>query len=233
MNSQKTAFITGANKGIGFEIARQLGHKGLRVFVGARDSGRGDAAISKLKSEGISASLVRVDVGSEASIRQAYEQVSKETDSLDVLINNAAILQDRSYDLLTVPDELLYDTYQINVFGALWVTRTFLPMMKKGSRIIMISSSAGSICHGASGYAPTYSSSKTALNGITLQLALSLSSRGIAVNAVCPGWVKTDMGGSSAPRSVSQGAETPVWLATEAPLSIHGKFYRDKKEIPW
>jgi len=111
-----------------------------------------------------------------------------------------------------------------------FVSQTFLPLIPRGGKIINISSGAGSICGGISGYAPLYSASKTAENALTLHLAQALKARGIAVNLVCPGWVRTDMGGPGAARPVEKGAETPVWLATEAPGNLTGKFFRDKKE---
>ncbi|MEZ4772717.1 MAG: SDR family NAD(P)-dependent oxidoreductase [Bacteroidia bacterium] len=233
MNTNRTALITGANKGIGFEIARQLGKLGFSVFLTARSRERGLQAIELLSRERIRATFVEMDVTEEASIRRALDEVESETGHLDVIVNNAAVLLDGSHDIIHIPTEIIYQTIHTNSVGPLLVTRTFDPLLKKGSRIINISSGGGAISQGASTFSPVYCLSKTALSGVTLQLASYYSGKGIAVNAVCPGWVKTDMGGSGANRPVEKGAETPVWLATEAPLSLSGKFLRDKREIPW
>ncbi|MDX2249133.1 MAG: SDR family NAD(P)-dependent oxidoreductase [Bacteroidia bacterium] len=233
MNTLKTALITGASKGIGFEIARQLGKKGFHIFLTARDSDKGNTATQQLIHEGIRTTFVELDVAHEPSIQQAYERLRLQTLRLDVLINNAAVLLDNSYNLINIPSEIIHKTIQINSIGPLLVTRILDPLLFRGSRIINISSGGGAISQGVSTFAPVYCISKTALSGITLQLAQHYAGNGIPVNAVCPGWVKTDMGGIGANRSVEKGAETPVWLATEAPISLTGKFLRDKKEIPW
>lgn len=233
MNANKTALITGANKGIGYEIARQLGKRGFSVFLTARSSERGLQAIKQLSGEGIHATFVEMDVADETSIRRAFEQVESQTSHLDVIVNNAAVLLDGSYNVIHVPTDIIYQTIHTNSVGPLLVTRIFDSLLKKGSRVINISSGGGAISQGVSTFAPVYCISKTALSGVTLQLSSYYSGKGISVNAVCPGWVKTDMGGKGAHRSVEKGAETPVWLATEAPVDLTGKFFRDKKEIPW
>ncbi|MEX1274756.1 MAG: SDR family NAD(P)-dependent oxidoreductase, partial [Bacteroidota bacterium] len=152
---------------------------------------------------------------------------------LDILVNNAGILLDESTSILDVGPDIVHRTITINTLGAFFVTQTFLPLLVKGSRIVNVSSGAGEIGEGMSTYAPVYSISKTAMNAMTCQFALALKRKGIAVNAVCPGWVRTEMGGKMAPRSVKNGAETPVWLATDAPIGETGKFWRDKKVIAW
>ena len=229
----KYALNTGANKGIGFEIARQLGRKGYKIIITTRFSERGEKAVEIIRKEGIDAFFVQMDVTDKTSIREAYRIVCPETRQIDVLINNAGILLKNDNDLLSIPEAYIYQTMQSNAIGALMVTRAFLPMLPEGGRIVMISSGGGSISEGISTWAPVYCISKTTLNAITLQLAEALLPKKIAVNAVCPGWVRTDMGGSGAARPVEKGAETPVWLATEAPIELSGKFLRDKKEIPW
>jgi len=229
----KTALITGANRGIGFEIARQLGKRDFTILATARDESKGENAVQDLKNEGIEAHLVLLDVNDPASVQRAFEQVEQSFSTLDVLINNAAILLDENIPFLETDTELLQKTLHVNTVGPYLVTQTFLPLLPSGSRIINISSGAGQICNGMGTYAPVYSISKTALNAVTCQFAHALKNKNIAVNAVSPGWVRTDMGGSAAPRSVAQGAETPVWLATEAPQSHTGKFFKDKQERPW
>lgn len=230
----KTALITGANKGIGLEIARQLAGRGFKVLVSGRDTMRVEMAVRSLAGKGYDVAGVTLDVGNPASIRSAFEQLQKSgLTALDVLVNNAGVLIGEHEDILAASEADLMETLRTNSLGPLWMVQVFMPMLHKGARIINVSSSAGAISQGVSGYAPLYSSSKTLENAITLHLATALRSKGVVVNAVCPGWVKTDMGGAGANRSVAKGAETPVWLATEAPTSITGKFLRDKKEIPW
>lgn len=233
----KTALITGANKGIGFEVARQLAKRGFAVFVGSRDLAKGRAAAQLLCKEGYEASFIQLDVTDPLSIKQAAGTFSQKADHLDVLINNAAILEDHGETIVKLNPELLDRTLTTNVKGTIMVTQDFLPYLQHTShqegispRIINVSSGAGALGEMHT-YAPAYSLSKAALNAVTRQFAGALP--GIAVNSVCPGWVRTDMGGAGASRSVEKGAETIVWLATEAPATETGKFWRDKKEIGW
>ncbi|MBI2420073.1 MAG: SDR family NAD(P)-dependent oxidoreductase [Ignavibacteriales bacterium] len=228
---KKTALITGANKGIGFEIGRQLGRKGWRVLLGIRNTLNGRDAEEKLQSLGIDAVFVKVDVADPDSIINAAEILAADGTRIDVLINNAAILEDRGTTINT-PRGLLEKTLMTNTSGPFNVILAFLPLLGNGSRIINISSGLG-VTADMKDYAAAYSISKAALNAVTKQFAAALAGREISVNAVCPGWVKTSMGGAGATRSVEKGAETPVWLATEADSSLTGKFFRDKKEIPF
>ena len=230
---KKNVLITGANKGIGFEIARRLGEQSYHVIVSGRNAVRVHEATNQLKEAGASCDPLIMDVGNVDSIHAAFEELYASVSSLDVLINNAAILLDDATTFLQSTRSMIEDTLRINALGPLYVTRKFLPLLSSGSRVINVSSSAGQICSGAGQYAPVYSMSKTLLNVITMQLEASLRSRSIAVYAMCPGWVRTDMGGSGAPRSVEKGAETAVWLATEAPSSLSGAFVKDKQSIPW
>lgn len=231
--TQKTTLITGANKGIGFEIARQLGSKGFHVILSGRDAERVNKAAKKLEDEGISVQPLIMDVGKLSGIKEAFSELKKTVQSIDGLINNAGILLDESTPFLQISGEDFLQTFSVNAFGAFFTVQTFLPWLTKGSRVINVSSDAGRILQGISTWAPVYSMSKTTMNAITLQLATALQPKGIAVNAMCPGWVKTDMGGTGASRSVARGAETAVWLATEAAQNLTGKFFRDKKEISW
>lgn len=230
---KKTALVTGANKGIGLAIARELGQMGFHIFLTARSEDRGNAAVDMLRQEGISTDFVRMDVGDRLSIERALQSVRSKTQHLDVLINNAGILLDQSKGILDISEGEIRDTINVNALGVLFVTRAFAPLLKRGSRVVNVSSGAGKICGGMGQWAPVYSISKTTENAITIQLAYGLKEKGVLVNAVCPGWVRTDMGGAGASRSISKGAETPVWLATHKGLSQTGKFYRDKKEISW
>ena len=233
----KTALITGADKGIGFEVARQLAKRGFAVFVGSRDMAKGRDAARLLYEEGYEATFIQLDVTDPVSIKHAAGTFSQKANHLDVLVNNAAILEDHGETIVKLNPELLDKTLNTNVKGTIMVTQDFLPYLQKspnkeqlGTRIINVSSSVGAL-HDMQTYAPAYSISKTALNAVTRQFAGALP--GIAVNSVDPGWVRTDMGGSGASRSVEEGAETIVWLATDAPATETGKFWRDKQEIGW
>lgn len=231
----RTAFITGANKGIGKEIARQLAQLGFAVFVGARDMTKGREAAEELCAEGYEATFVHIDVTDPVSIKHAVGTFSQKADHLDVLINNAAILEDHGEDIVKLNAEMLDRTLKANVAGPILVTQDFLLYLQKsprGGRIINVSSGAGALT-GMNTYAPAYSISKTALNAVTKQFAGALSQHNIAVNCVDPGWVRTDMGGANASRPVEKGAETIVWLATDAPQTETGKFWHDKKEVAW
>ena len=232
MKNQKTALVTGANKGIGFEVARQLARQNFRVFLGARNEKAGRAAAEKLSSEG-DIIFLRIDVADEKSIRAAAEKLSGQSDRLDVLVNNAGILLDEDKDALTVTHDIFETTLRTNTLGPWLVARAFAPLLKKSRepRIVNVSSGGGQLDGGADGWAPGYCVSKTALNGVTVQLAAALPK--CAVNSVCPGWVRTDMGGENASRSVGEGASTIVWLATDAPHDLTGKFVKDRKVIPW
>ncbi len=229
----KTVLITGSNKGIGFETARQLGKKGFKVFISGRNEERVKKSHEKLISAGIDAEMLIMDISNLESIQRAAIEFMKLNLKLDVLINNAAILLKEDRSLLTNSASIIENTVQTNCYGAINVVREFLQFIPNGGRIINISSGGGSMTDPVGGWSPAYCVSKTTLNMITKQLAFELLGKNIAVNSVCPGWVRTDMGGNTASRSVEKGAETPVWLANEAPQSLTGKFIRDKKEIPW
>jgi len=228
--SEKIVLVTGANKGIGFEVARQLTGKGFRVFIGARNGGAGRAAAQKI---GAAATSLKIDVSHRRSIEEAAKELARVVRHLDVLVNNAGVIVDGDDAILTATPEQFEETMRTNALGPLMVAEAFQPLLAKSSapRIVNVSSSGGQLHDGADGWSPIYCISKTALNGVTSQLAAALPK--FAVNSVCPGWVRTDMGGSSAPRSVEQGAEGIVWLATDAPQNLTGKFLRDRKVIPW
>ena len=225
------ALITGANKGIGLEVVRQLASRGWRVFL----TGRSLASVRKAASPlGSSVVPVPLDITSRISIEAAFSVVSQAVQHLDVLINNAGILDHDEGSVFELHPQRLRRMFETNTIGALLVTQTFLPLLRKSEsgRIINVSSGAGQLSDMGT-WAPAYSISKTALNGVTGQFAAALRDSNIAVNSVCPGWVKTDMGGDEAPLSVEQGADTIVWLATEAPQSMTGLFIRDRKPILW
>ena len=229
----KTTLITGANKGIGHEVARQLAASGFHVFIGARNAKAGRKAAEEITKKSGEATFLEIDVADNDNVTNAAREFSSSEDHLDVLVNNAGIIVDGDEAILEISDELIRKTLETNTLGVLRVTRAFVPLLRKSKapRVINVSSGSGQLTDGADGWAPAYSISKTALNGVTSQLAAGLPK--FAVNAVCPGWVRTDMGGENASRSVEEGADTIVWLATEAPQELTGKFVRDRKEIPW
>jgi len=226
--------ITGANRGIGLETARQLAGKGFHVFIGARELANGEKAASSLRKNDGQVMPLELDVADSAGISSAARELAKEIDHLDVLINNAGIYPDEGLNILNISREQLVATFQTNTFGPVAVVQAFLPLLRKAqnARIINLSSGLGQL-DGMSPNIPSYSLSKLAINGVTILLANALQPDGIAVNSMCPGWVRTDMGGAGAPRSVEEGADTAVWLASEAPHELTGKFFRDRKEIPW
>ncbi|GAB3991230.1 SDR family oxidoreductase [Spirosoma daeguense] len=232
---QRTALITGANKGIGKEIARQLAQRGFAVFIGARDIAKGRETAEELCGQGYEATFIQLDVTDPVSIRTACGTFSQKADHLDVLINNAGVLEDHGEDILRLNVEMLERTLKANVMGPILVTQDFAEFLGKspsGGRVINVSSGAGAL-NDMDTYAPAYSISKTALNAVTRQFAGAFKGKNITVNCVDPGWVRTDMGGASASRPVEKGAETIVWLAAEASESETGKFWYDKQEINW
>jgi len=232
----KTALITGAYRGLGFEAARQLLKKGYGVVITARKAGAGEKAADALAREtGGKTWFVALDVTNEKSIQAAAKETAGLVNHLDVLINNAAIFPDPSKAALDSSVALLTDAYATNTIGPLFVARAFAPLLKEatdGGRIINISSGLGALNEMQNGHT-AYSLSKTALNAVTRQLAGAFADDGIAVNSVCPGWCRTEMGGADATRSAEEGAAGIVWLATEAPAKATGKFWRDRQEIPW
>jgi NAD(P)-dependent dehydrogenase (short-subunit alcohol dehydrogenase family) len=232
--TQRVALITGANRGIGLETARQLAGRGHHVVIAARDERTGRQAAERIQAEGGKATFLPLDVNSSDSIGSAAGQFAATADRLDVLINNAGVYPDQGLTILTIPRDRLAQTFQTNTFGPLEVTQAFLPYLRRAAaaRVINVSSGYGQL-EGLSAEAPSYSLSKLALNGLTLLLAAALRRDRIAVNAMCPGWVRTDMGGPGATLSVEEGADTAVWLADEAPHEITGILFRDRREIPW
>jgi NAD(P)-dependent dehydrogenase (short-subunit alcohol dehydrogenase family) len=235
-SSQPVALVTGGNKGIGIEIARQLAMRGMRVWIGARDARRGAEAAQRLTLDGLPVESLLRDVTQPESAAAAAARIEEGSGRLDVLVNNAGVLMDRQQPPSQTPPNVLRATLETNLFGVLHVTRALLPLLQQSpaGRVINMSSGGGQLCDMAGSiWAPAYQISKTALNALTCLLAGELKSFGIPVNSVCPGWCRTDMGGMEAPRSAADGADTAVWLATEAPRELTGKFFRDRHEIPW
>lgn len=235
MTTEKIALVTGANKGIGLEIVQQLAKAGFRVLLTARDRQRGEETSRKLQQDGLRVEFLQLDVTDETSIDRLAEELVSQIDHLDVLVNNAGILLDApNASVLEVEPTVILQTLQTNTLGPLRLTQKLVPLLVKSDagKVINVSSGGGQLTD-MSDWAPAYSLSKTALNAVTGMMAAALKDKHIAVNSICPGWVRTDMGGSNASRSVQQGADTVTWLATEAPADLTGKFLRDRTVIPW
>lgn len=231
-DEKKVILVTGANKGIGFEMVRQLSKQSHTVILSARHEGRAKDAMNKLNQEKLNAHFVLLDLEDEQSIRKTVVYVKEQFGRINVLINNAAILQKEDQSLLRSDWATIDQIIQTNALAQLKLVRHMLPLLVRGGRILMASSGGGSMTDPIGGWSPAYCVSKSLLNAITRHLAYELSDQQISVNAYCPGWVQTDMGGKSAPRKVEQGADTAVWLATADRIPT-GKFFRDRKEIPW
>ncbi|HTR36409.1 MAG TPA: SDR family oxidoreductase [Bryobacteraceae bacterium] len=234
------ALITGANKGIGFEIARGLGARKIVVLVGARDEGRGKAAADKLKGEGIDARAVPLDVTNPDSIARTAQWIKDQFGRLDILVNNAGIAdwgKPSDVDLAKVRE--VYDT---NVFGPMATTQAMLPLLRQSprGRIVNVSSHLGSMAAASDPESPIsqflalgYNTSKSALNSMTVQFANELRRTPIKVNAICPGYCATDINGNSGPRSAAQGAVVAIKYATIPDDGPSGGYFDDNGAIPW
>jgi NAD(P)-dependent dehydrogenase (short-subunit alcohol dehydrogenase family) len=233
MRELRTALVTGANRGLGREVCRQLAAKGMHVVLTARDGAKAEAAAKALRSTGDVTAAV-LDVTDSRSIRALAAGLASRGVHVDVLVNNAAILVGESRGVLDLPIDELRATLETNVIGALAVSQAFVPRMveRRFGRVVNVSSEAGQLASMGT-YAPAYSLSKSALNALTRQLAAVTPGQGVLVNSACPGWVRTDMGGSSAPRSVEQGADTIVWLATLPNDGPTGGFFSERRPIEW
>ena len=225
----KIAVVTGANRGIGKEIARQLHEKEFIVIAGSRNVDKGLKAISDLN---IDAEVSQLDINDEQSIVEFAGHMKKDYGRVDVLVNNAAIMGDKNmldFDLVQMRQVL-----ETNFWGAVTLTKYLFPLLKKSddARLINVSSGMGDIGGMQSGGYAAYRMSKWMLNGFTMLLAGELGKNKIKVYSMCPGWVRTDMGGAGASRSVEQGADTAVWLATAENIPS-GKFYRDRGEVKY
>jgi NAD(P)-dependent dehydrogenase (short-subunit alcohol dehydrogenase family) len=232
---KRTAIVTGANRGIGLEVCRQLAAKNVHVMLTARDPAKGEPAAASLREQGLDVVFHPLDVKQEQSIQLLRDHVAQRHGAADILINNAGILADpREGGVLDSKAEAYRKTLETNFYGALAMCLAFTPLMlEKGyGRVVNVSSGMGQLSDMQSGM-PAYRISKTALNALTRTLAAELNGRNVLVNCVCPGWVKTDMGGAGATRSVEQGADTIVWLATLPDGGPSGGYFRDRKPIPW
>ena len=228
----KIAVVTGANRGIGLEVVRQLAQKGFRVVLGSRELRKGEQAAQAIANDNV---VVReLDVSGDASVRRFADQFAKEFGRVDVLVNNAGMNYDYGEKASSVDLAQVHQTYETNLFGVWRLSQALIPLMRKQKhgRIVNVSSEAGSLASMGGG-TPAYSTSKAALNAFTRVLAGELRGSGILVNSVCPGWVRTDMGGANAPRSVEQGAASILWAALLPDNGPTGGFFRDGKPLPW
>jgi len=237
--AKRTALVTGANRGLGFETARQLGRLGYRVVLAARDQGKAEAAALTLRTEYLDVLPLLLDVASDASCARL-----KEIGAVDVVVNNAGVLLESdenplaagllSQSALEVASELMRETLETNTLGAYRVIQELAPGMRERGygRIVNVSSGLGQLDDMGGGY-PAYRVSKTALNALTRIFAAELKGTGVLVNSVCPGWVKTDMGGPGAKLSTEEGVKTIVWAATLPENGPTSGFFRGMKPIPW
>jgi NAD(P)-dependent dehydrogenase (short-subunit alcohol dehydrogenase family) len=242
---KKIALISGANKGIGFETARQLGKLGYTVLLGSRDAMKGEIAARQLRGDGIDARVVKLDVRKQSDIDAAAKMIEAEFGKLDALVNNAGVMEEKSWTVNSTSAtdmSKLRSTFETNVFAVVAVTQAMMPLLKKAeaARIVNVSSILGSVSLQATQGSPTYSTklfaynaSKAALNVFTISLAHELRGTKIKVNSAHPGWVKTDLGGSAAPMDVAEGAKTEVELATLPEDGPTGGFFHNGKAIAW
>ncbi|HZZ39425.1 MAG TPA: SDR family oxidoreductase [Acidobacteriaceae bacterium] len=245
MAGEKVAFITGGNKGLGFETARQLGKLGVAIVIGSRDAAKGKAAAEKLKAEGVQAEAVRFDITKTADYKEVYSYLDRKYGHLDILINNAGVSKEEfmaGNNTSGTSAEVLHETFDTNFFGAVQLTQTLLPLIRKApaGRIVNLSSILGSLALHADPNSPIYNAkafaydaSKAALNSFTIHLAHELRDTKIKVNSAHPGWVKTDMGTDAAPMEIPDGAKTSVALATLPDDGPSGAYIHLDQTLPW
>ena len=238
VNDTRTALVTGANKGIGFAIARGLGALGFTVAVGARDDARRAAAVERLRAGGTDAFGVALDVTSDDSATEAAATIERTAGRLDVLVNNAGIsgpFDGGAQDPTTLDLDVVRTVLDTNVFGVIRVTNAVLPLLRRADspRIVNMSSTMGSLALRTGPVMAAYAPSKTMLNSLTTQYARSLADTNVIVNACCPGYVATDFTGFAAPRTPEQGAAIAIRLATLPDDGPRGGFFDDEGTVPW
>jgi NAD(P)-dependent dehydrogenase (short-subunit alcohol dehydrogenase family) len=233
LTKEKIALVTGANRGIGFEVCRQLAEHGLRVILAARDPERGEAAARILSREGLDVDFCPLDVTDPVAVTSSRAFVESRYGRLDVLVNNAAVYLDEGVSIFDVSLPTFDETLAVNLFGPLRLCRAFVPGMRHRGygRVVNVSSGVGQLST-MGGRTAAYAISKAALNALTRIVAAEAGDK-VKVNAVDPGWVRTDMGGPAAPRSVAQGADSVVWLATLLDSGPSGGFFRDRRPMNW
>ncbi|WP_391557739.1 SDR family oxidoreductase [Robertmurraya sp.] len=233
-HDKQVALVTGGNRGIGYELVKQLSLSGFNVVLASRDHEMGNKAVQKLKELNLDVSCIEMDVSNHESITQAAITLNEQYGRLDVLINNAGVYLDENENLLTMDPSILQKTMETNFLGVYHVMRSFIPLMEKQGygRIINISSEYGAMSEMSSPRVGAYKLSKFALNALT-RLVAAETKGDIKINAVDPGWVSSDMGGPSAPRTPREAAESILWLATIGSEGPNGGFFKDGKQIPW
>jgi NAD(P)-dependent dehydrogenase (short-subunit alcohol dehydrogenase family) len=238
----RIALVTGANRGLGFEISRQLGLKGITIIAGAREGADGASAVERLKDEGIDAHSVILDVTAPSTVDALPRLLNVQFGGIDILVNNAGVLIDGGIAPSELDGQILRTTFEINFFGAFGVTQAFLPLIRRSSfgRIVNMSSSLGSLASIGDPTSPffevvcpAYQASKAALNALTVVFAKELKDTSVKINSACPGWVRTGLGTERAALSVEEGADTPVWLATLPPDGPTGGFFNSRRPMPW
>lgn len=230
----RVAVVTGANRGIGLEVARQLALRGFTTILGARDAQKGERAASTFSQSGLKVIPVQLDVTDQQSIDAAKRLIEERFGKLDVLVNNAAILYDEWQRAENANLDVVREAFETNTLGAWRMCQAFIPLLRKSrhARIVNVSSESGSLAVMGGG-TPGYSASKVALNALTRMLADELRPRRILVNSVCPGWVATEMGGPNAPRTVEEGAASVMWAVTLPDGGPTGGFFRDGEPLAW
>jgi len=246
--SQKIAFITGGNRGLGFQTALELQDAGVKVVIGSRDQAEGEKALAKLRDAGVDAEFLQFDITKAGDHKAAYDYFKAKYGRLDILVNNAGIAAGPfpgtgpEHSAAEVPPDLLHRVFETNFFAQVGLTDALLPLLKKSTagRIVNLSSILGSLTLQATPGSPVYDAksfaydaSKTALNAFTIHLAYELRDTKIKVNSAHPGWVKTDMGGPQAPMELSEGAKTSAALATLPDDGPTGGFFHLGKPLPW
>jgi NAD(P)-dependent dehydrogenase (short-subunit alcohol dehydrogenase family) len=230
---RRLALVTGANRGIGLEVVRQLAREGFTTVLGARDLDKGSAAAAALAGEGLEVEARQLDVADSESVRELSAGLDRDPGRLDVLVNNAAIHYDTWQRGVDADLGVVQEALDTNLLGAWRTAQACLPLLRRSEhgRIVNISSGSGSLASMGAG-APAYSVSKAALNALTRVLAAELRPEGILVNSVCPGWVATDMGGPGG-RSVGEGAASVLWAVLLPDDGPSGGFFRDGRELDW
>ncbi len=238
MNEKPVAVITGGNRGMGLTTCRALAEGGFHVLLASRDLDSGKVLAKSMSDEGLSVEAVKLEMTSQSDIDALASYLQDAHGRVDVLINNAGILIDGDLDHATgicdADAEAIRKTVEVNTIGPMMLIKALLPLMQQADygRIVNISSGMGQLVD-MGGRHPGYRISKTALNAVTRIFAAELEGSNITINSVCPGWVRTDMGGANADRSLEQGIDTAIWLATSTDSMLSGGFYRDRESIDW
>ena len=234
MSDQRTAFVTGGNRGIGLAICEGLADRGLNIVLGSRDEANGEAAARSVREKGATVRVEQIDVAEPDAIDACYERLAADGVDVDVLVNNAGIYPEN--DALDATIDQLDRAWTVNTRGPWLLVKKFVPDMVDRSygRVVNMSSGSGSFGEGLDPQHAAYAASKSALNALTMTLDASLpDGPDVKANAMCPGWVHTRMGGEAAPRTPEEGADTALWLATLPSDGPSGGFFRDRERIPW